>query len=46
MLKLMEVALPRDVVFEMKEDIERLLVKYSDELHVITAQDLRKQLGL
>ncbi|WP_418617836.1 Abi family protein [Slackia isoflavoniconvertens] len=46
MLKLMEVALPRDVVFEMKKDVETLLVKYSDELRVITVQDLRKQLGL
>ncbi len=27
MLKLMEVALPRDVVFETKKDIEHLLVK-------------------
>ena len=46
MLKLMGVALPRHVVLEMKKDIETLLVKYSDELHMITAQDLRKQLGL
>ena len=46
MLKLMEVALSRDVAFEMKKDIEYLVVKYSDELHMITAQDLRKQLGL
>lgn len=46
MLKLMQVALPRDVVLGMKRDVERLLGKYDGELHVITAQDLRKHLGL
>lgn len=28
------------------KDIETLLVKYSDELHMITMQNLRKQLAL
>ena len=46
MLKLMEVVLPRDVVSNMKKDIECLLRKYKDELNVITAQDLRTRLGL
>ena len=46
MLKLMEVALPRDVVLNMKKDIERLLRKYDDELNTITARDLRSRLGL
>ena len=46
MLKLMEVALPRDVVRSMKKDIERLLKKYSDKLNVITAHDLGNCLGL
>lgn len=46
MLKLMEVALPRDVVRSMKKDIERLLQKYSDKLNVITAHDLGNCLGL
>ncbi len=46
MLKLMEVALPRDVVSEMKKDVETLLMKCGDGFHAITEQDLRKQLGL
>ena len=46
MLKLMEVALHRDVVRSMKRDIERLLKKYSDKLNVITAHDLGNCLGL
>ncbi len=46
MLKLMEIALPHDVVRSMKKDIERLLQKYSNELNVITAQSLRNRLGL
>lgn len=45
MLKLMEVALPRDVVRSMKKEIERLLKKYSDKLNVITAHDLGNCLG-
>lgn len=28
------------------KDVETLLVKYSDELHMITMQNLRKQLAL
>ena len=28
------------------KDVETLLVKYSDELHIITMQNLRKQLAL
>ena len=46
MLKLMEVALPCDVVRSMKKDIEHLLQKYSDKLNVITAHDLGNGLGL
>lgn len=46
MLKLMEVALPRDVVRNMKKDIERLLQRYNGELNVITALDLGNCLGL
>lgn len=46
MLKLMEVALPRDVVRSMKKNIERLLQKYSDKLNAITAHDLGNCLGL
>ena len=46
MLKLMEIALPRDVVRSMKKDIERLLKKHSDKLNVITAHDLGNCLGL
>ena len=46
MLKLMEVALPRDVVHNMKKDIERLLQRYNGELNVITAHDLGNCLGL
>lgn len=46
MMKLMEVALPRDAVHEMKKNIETLLVKYSDEIHMITVHDLKKHLGL
>ena len=46
MLKLLGVALPNDVVRNMKKDIVGLLDKYKSNLHVITARDLRKQLGL
>ena len=46
MLKLIEVALPCDVVSNMKKDIERLLQKYDGELNAITARDLRSRLGL
>ncbi len=46
MLKLLDVALPADIVSTMREDIEGLLGKYSDDLHVITAEDLRQQLGI
>ena len=46
MLKLMEVALPRDVVRNMKKDIRHLLQRYNGELNVITAHDLGNCLGL
>lgn len=46
MLKLLDVALPNDVVRNMKKDIDDLLDKYKNSLHVITARDLREQLGL
>ena len=46
MLKLMKVALPDDVVSNMKEDVENLLRQFDSNLRVITASDLRKQLGL
>ena len=46
MLKLMEVALPRDAVRSMKKDIERLLQKYNGELNVITTHDIGNCLGL
>lgn len=45
-VKLMEIALPGDVVTNMKSDVEALLQKYEGKLHVITARDLRKQLGI
>ncbi len=46
MLRLLEVALPADTVRAMREDVEHLLCKYSDELHVITARGLRGRLGI
>lgn len=46
MLRLMEAALPRDVVACMRRDIGGLLRRYDGELHMITAQDLGERLGL
>lgn len=46
MLKLMEVALPRETVGSMKKELEDLLDKYDGRLHVITAQDLKGYLGI
>ncbi len=46
MLALMPIALPGHVVESMKNDVEKLLQTYEEDLHVITAQKLRYQLGL
>lgn len=46
MLKLMKVALPDDAINNMKEDVENLLRQFDSNLRVITASDLRRQLGL
>lgn len=46
MLKLLEVALPADTVNAMRESVEGLVDKYSNDLYTIGAQDLRGRLGL
>ena len=46
MLKLLEVALPGKEVTDMRNDIASLLGKYDDSLHVVTACDLKRQLGI
>ncbi len=46
MLKLMEVALPRETVSGMKKELEDLLGKYDDRLRVIATQDLKRCLGI
>ena len=46
MLKLLEVALPGDIVTGMRKDVGDLLRKYDGSLHEITTRDFRKQLGV
>lgn len=46
MMKLLKVALPASTVLELKDEVEALITKYEDDLHVITAEDLRYRLGL
>lgn len=46
MLSFLEIALPVDTVNALKADVIELLHKYEGDLRVITAQDLRKQLGV
>ena len=46
MLKLMKTALPAETVENMKQKVEKLLDEFSGSLHVITASDLKTQLGL
>lgn len=46
MLKLLEVALPSKEVTDMRNHIASLLGKYDDSLHVVTACDLKRQLGI
>lgn len=46
MLKLFEIALPLSVIDALKNDLHSLLDRYDDNLHVITTQGLRAQLGL
>ena len=46
MLKLMDVAIPKAMVDKLKSEIRDLLDRYENNLHVITATDLRIQLGL
>ena len=46
MVELMAVALPKAVVEDFRKDLEALLSKYDESLHVITAANLREGLGL
>lgn len=46
MLKLLEIALPVDTVSALRESVEGLLSKYSNDLHAVGDQDLRGRLGL
>lgn len=46
MLGLMEVALPKTVTEEFRRELDGLLSRYDEKLHVITAADLRSALGL
>lgn len=46
MLKLLEIALPIDVLSEMRDEVERLLSKYENDLKIITAKELRARLGI
>lgn len=46
MVKLLEIALLKKSVEAMKNDIDKLLDKYSSSLHILTRNDLQKQLGM